>query len=60
MKAYQYRMGEPIAALQIVDLFEQDVASQLMLSTNMLTTGFGFRNKIGETAELADEPELKS
>jgi hypothetical protein len=25
MKAYQYRMGEPIAALQIVDLFEQDV-----------------------------------
>jgi hypothetical protein len=26
MKAYQYRMGEPIAALQIVDLFEQGVA----------------------------------
>jgi hypothetical protein len=24
MKAYQYRMGEPIAALQIVDLIEQD------------------------------------
>jgi len=26
MKAYQYRMGEPIAALQIVDPFEQDIA----------------------------------
>jgi len=57
MKAYQYRMGEPIAALQIVDLFEQDVTPPRKLSTSMLTLGSEFHTKTRPISEAGDEPE---
>jgi len=58
MKAYQYRMGEPIAALQIVDLFEQDVTPPpRKLSTSMLTLGSEFHTKNRPNSEAGDEPE---
>ena len=57
MKAYQYRMGEPIAALQIVDLFEQDVTPPRKLSTSMLTLGSEFHTKTRPISKAGDEPE---
>jgi hypothetical protein len=58
MKAYQYRMGEPIAALQIVDLIEQDATPPpRKLSTSMLTLGSEFHTKTRPISEAGDEPE---